>query len=147
MSPLLNQRPGVLYLMSALVWAACTCFPRGDSTLSLSIWHRQYFVLKAWLSYRMACEKRGSRRRFSRFVDKKVHLELQCFYWYWSMLKTGLWQHAVTHIFEVILHDPLHRKRPLPAEHRRIPHGGAGQHDGWGARRLPEPLNVCISLH
>lgn len=27
----------VLHLISALVCAACTCFPRGDSTLSLSI--------------------------------------------------------------------------------------------------------------
>lgn len=58
----LNKCPGVikkkkvLYLISAMVWAACTCFPRGDSTLSLSIWHRQYLVLKALLSYRIACE-------------------------------------------------------------------------------------------
>lgn len=51
-----NQAP---YLISALVWAACTCFPRGDSTLSLSIWHKQYFVLKAWLSYRIACRTRA----------------------------------------------------------------------------------------
>lgn len=46
--------PAAHYLISPRVCAACTCLPSGDSTLSRSIWHRQYLALRAWFSYRMA---------------------------------------------------------------------------------------------
>lgn len=54
---------------------------------------------------------------------------------------------AETHIFEVFLHDLLQRKWSPVAEHRCVPHGGSGQHDGRGARRLPEVLDVAVCLH
>lgn len=54
---------------------------------------------------------------------------------------------AETHTFEVFLHDVLHRKRSPAAEHRDVPHGGSGHHDGRGARRRPEVLDVAVCLH
>lgn len=64
------SHPAARYLISARVCAACTCLPSGDSTLSRSIWHRQYLALRAWFSYRMAC-RTAERARVRRMSQKK----------------------------------------------------------------------------
>lgn len=51
------------------------------------------------------------------------------------------------HVFEVVLHHSLQRKRPPLAEHGGVPHGGSRQHDRRGTSRLPEDLDVTVGLH
>lgn len=51
------------------------------------------------------------------------------------------------HVFEVVLHHSLQRKRPPLTEHRGIPHGSSRQHDRRGAGHLPEDLDVIVGLH